>query len=262
MRHTEPATPERDTRSTLRFLGAFTVYWVLALALDSAGGGVGVQGMIGAASWVALALALWHAPRELRVPVLAMVVVATACECLGSLVWGAYQYRYHNLPAYVPPGHGLFYLAALRIALLPKVQRHGRALLLTVGLCSAGWAMYGLLARPRVDVVGALCWVILVYFLRRGRDPLLLAVTFSLTMGLEFYGTALGVWHWAPVLPGTSLTAANPPSAIAAGYCGLDLLARRLVRYSGRLRVTAGSAGRHVPRAGPVRRARGTPSTR
>ena len=45
-----------------------------------------------------------------------LVVVATVLECVGSLIWGAYTYRLSNLPLYVPAGHGLFYLSALRAA--------------------------------------------------------------------------------------------------------------------------------------------------
>jgi hypothetical protein len=45
---------------------------------------------------------------------------------------------------------------------------------------------------------------------------------------LEFYGTAVGTWHWAAVFPHTGLPAGNPPSAIGAGYCVLDALAIRL----------------------------------
>src|SRR5438067_1882607 len=177
-----PAT--RASRATLLFLAAFTAYWPVALACDSAGGGLGVQAMIGALTWLLLAAALWHAPAGLRTPALAMVVVATAFECLGSLIWCAYRYRYHNLPLYVPPGHGLFYLAALRLAMLPILRRHGRAIVTIGVLASAGWALHGLLVGPRADVVGALCWLMLVVFVRRGRDPLLFAVTFSLTMVL------------------------------------------------------------------------------
>ena len=115
-----PAT--RVSRATALFVAGFMAYWPIALACDSAGGGLGVQAMIGALTWLLLAAAIWYAPAGLRTPALAMVVVATAFECLGSLIWCAYRYRYHNLPLYVPPGHGLFYLAALRLCLLPRLR--------------------------------------------------------------------------------------------------------------------------------------------
>ena len=222
----QPAT--RASRATVLFVAGFMAYWPIALACDAAGGGLGAQAVIGALTWLLLAVAIWHAPAGLRTPALAMVVVATAFECLGSLIWCAYRYRYHNLPLYVPPGHGLFYLAALRLSLLPTLRRHGHAIVAAIVLASAGWVLHGLLVGPRADVVGALCWLLLVCFLRRGRDALLFAVTFGLTMVLEFYGTAVGTWHWAAVFPHTGLPAGNPPSAIGAGYCVLDALAMRL----------------------------------
>jgi hypothetical protein len=231
VRRPGPSAPTRASRATVLFVAGFMAYWPIALAGDSAGGGLGVQAVIGALTWLLLAGAIWHAPAGLRTPALAMVVVATAFECLGSLIWCAYRYRYHNLPLYVPPGHGLFYLAALRLSLLPTLRRHGPAIVAAIGLASAGWVLHGLLMGPRADVVGALCWLMLVLFLRRGRDPLLLTVTFGLTMVLEFYGTALGTWHWATVFPNTGLPAGNPPSAIGAGYCVLDALAMRLAGH-------------------------------
>ena len=211
-------------RATLVFLAAFMAYWPSAVACDALGGGLPVQYIIGGLTWVFLALAVWKAPRPLRLAALAMVLVATGFEYLGSLLWGIYHYRYHNLPLYVPPGHGLFYLAALRLGTLPLLRRHGRAIVTATALFSAVWTLHGLVAA-RPDLVGALGWVLLAGFLRWGRDPLLFALTFGLAMALEVYGTALGLWHWAAVVPATGLTAGNPPSAIGAGYCILDALA-------------------------------------
>ena len=51
------------------------------------------------------------------------VLVATAFECLCSLILGVYRYRLENLPLYVPPGHGLFFLVAVRVADLPLLRR-------------------------------------------------------------------------------------------------------------------------------------------
>lgn len=215
----------RALRSPLVLVAAFTLYWPIAGACDSLGGGLVAQNVIGVLTWLVLLAGIWHAPARLRLPATSMVVVATFFECVGSLLWGAYHYRYHNLPLYVPPGHGLFYLSALHLASLPVVRRHGQRIVAIVAVASAGWALHGLFLEPRADVLGAWCWLLLAYFLWRGRDPLLFALTFTLTMSLEFYGTALGCWHWAAVLPYTHVSAGNPPSAIGAGYCVLDTLA-------------------------------------
>jgi hypothetical protein len=47
-------------------------------------------------------------------------------------------------------------------------------------------------------------------------------------MILEFYGTSLGNWAWAPVSPILGLPTGNPPAAIGVGYCIMDGLARLL----------------------------------
>ena len=45
-----------------------------------------------------------------------MVAFATVGEVTGSLVWGVYTYRLHNLPLFIPPAHGLVYLSGLALA--------------------------------------------------------------------------------------------------------------------------------------------------
>jgi hypothetical protein len=206
---------------------------------DTSGGGLPVQWAIAAITWSFLLVTLWRGPARYRLPTLALVLVATGFECLGSLIWRAYEYRLHNLPMYVPPGHGLFYLGARRLADLPAVRRHAEAVIAAVAALATGWLLYGLTAGALPDLLGALCWLLLLGFLGYGRDPLLFALTFCLTMVLEFYGTAMGIWHWAPILPGTHLPAANPPAAIGAGYCVLDAVAACLVQWAaGALRTT------------------------
>ena len=72
-------------------------------------------------------------------------------------------------------------------------------------------------------------WAIFIRFIVRGRLPLLYAVSFVMTTALELYGTGLGIWRWAPVLPGLMLPAGNPPTGIGAGYAAMDALTRRIV---------------------------------
>ena len=91
------------------------------------------QFALGLVAWVFLGVALRLQPPELRTQVLVLVAVATVLEAIGSIVWGAYRYRLDNLPLYVPAGHGLFYLCALRVAAIPAVVRHGRAIVLDGG---------------------------------------------------------------------------------------------------------------------------------
>jgi succinate dehydrogenase hydrophobic anchor subunit len=51
------------------FLASFIAYCPIALACDSAGGGVQAQAVIGVLTWLFLVAAIWHAPVGLRVRV-------------------------------------------------------------------------------------------------------------------------------------------------------------------------------------------------
>lgn len=215
------------TRGTIVLAIAFTLYWLLALRLDATTTLV-EQETLALSAWAFLALALRFSPRDERVQVLTMVAVATACECIGSLIWGAYTYRLANLPLYVPAGHGLFYLTALRVAQLPSLVRRRRVIVVAVVGAGAALLVRNLAFAPLPDVLGLVTFGVFLRFIVRGRYPLLYAVSFAMTMALEFYGTSLRIWTWSPVLPGLSLPAANPPAGIGAGYCAMDGLARRL----------------------------------
>jgi hypothetical protein len=74
------------------------------------------QLLLGLAAWIALALALRGLPPLLRAQALVVVVVATCAEVVGSIIWGVYTYRLENLPSFVPPCHGLVYLAGASLA--------------------------------------------------------------------------------------------------------------------------------------------------
>ena len=240
-----------STRGTVALLAAFTLFAALALPLDR-DTDLLQQSLLGVSAWVFLAIALWLQPREIRVQVLVLVAVATVLEVIGSIVWGAYRYRLENLPLYVPAGHGLFYLSALRAASLPIVQRHGRAVVVAVTAFATLYMLRNLtLSLP--DLLGFVTWAIFVRFIFRGTAPVLYAVSFVMTTVLELYGTGLGIWTWQPVLPLLMLPAANPPSGIGAGYAAMDALTRRIVKRlpaTGR-RPWSSGAGRELGEASP-----------
>ncbi|MDP9266060.1 MAG: hypothetical protein M3O91_08110 [Chloroflexota bacterium] len=238
-----PATPLLSRhRHTLALLGLFCLFWVVGLGVDTRTT-LAQQALLGAATWAFLAIALWLESPAVRLQVGVLVGVATALECLGSIVWGAYTYRLGNLPLYVPAGHGLFYLVALRTAALPWLARHARAIASGVLVAATLWMLRGLVAPPLPDLLGFVTWAIFMRFMLRGRYPLLYALSFVLTMALEFYGTSLGVWRWSPLLPGLWLPAGNPPTGIGAGYCAMDALTRRIVASIGHARLRRRAAG-------------------
>ena len=214
------------TRGSLALVLSFVVFVAIALPLDRS---ITQQLALSLLAWLFLAIALVLQPRVIRIQVVVLVVVATILECIGSLIWGAYTYRLGNLPLYVPAGHGLFYLSALRAASLPVLQRHARAIVIAVTAGASAWMLYGLVARPLPDLLGIVTWAVFIRFIVRGRYPLLYAVSFVMTTALELYGTGLGIWTWSPVLPAIMLPAGNPPTGIGAAYAAMDALTRRVV---------------------------------
>jgi hypothetical protein len=178
---------------------------------------------LGALTWLLLACALTRVSPERRAQTLAVVAFATVGEVTGSLVWGVYHYRLHNLPLFVPPAHGLVYLTGLALAL--SLRAHVRKLVATAALVAAGWGLLGLTVLPRRDVAGAVGVPLLLLFLWRGRNRAVYAGVFLVVASLELYGTAIGTWRWAAELPGLGIPDGNPPSGVASGYVWFDVMA-------------------------------------
>ena len=223
------AMGERE-RATLKLAAAFALYWLVCLRLDAQSTDI-TQALLGLTTWTFLAVVLWFSPWEERIQVVTIIGVATFFECLFSLIWGIYEYRLGNLPIYVPAGHGLFYYTALRIAELSFLRRHSRLIVLCVFTGSAALLARNLGSAPLSeisDMLGLVTWIIFIPFILRERFALLYAVSFVMTMTLEFYGTSLGVWTWTPIVPWLRLSAANPPACVGSGYCILDAITRWL----------------------------------
>lgn len=178
---------------------------------------------LGALTIVVLLAALTQLPAARRAQAVGVVLFATIGEVIGSLVWGVYHYRLHNLPLFVPPAHGLVYLTGLALAV--SLRRHARTLVAVAALTSAAWGVLGVTLLPHRDVAGALAVPLLLVFLWRGRNREIYAGVFLVVAALELYGTALGTWRWASVLPGTGISDGNPPSGVAAGYVWFDVMA-------------------------------------
>jgi hypothetical protein len=211
-------------RPALAF-AAVAAYLAALLWLDRF---VGLPGQLalGAVTAVVLLLALGRLPVELRAQTLVVVVVATCGEIAGSIVWGLYTYRLENLPAFVPPAHGLVYLGGVALAQALAARER-----LLVGFALAtvlAWGVAGVTVLPREDAGGLAGALLLGLFLLRGRAPATYAGVFVVVAALELYGTALGTWRWAELAPGTPITQGNPPSGIASGYVFFDVAALAL----------------------------------
>lgn len=181
------------------------------------------QLLLGALTWLVLLAAVWTLSPKRRAQVAIVVAVATTGEVVGSILWGVYRYRLHNLPMFVPPGHGLVYLTGL--ALAAALQRHERALVWAAGAAAAAWGIAGIVFLPRLDVAGALGVPVLCLFLWRSRARAAYAGVFFAVAALELYGTAIGTWQWERALPGLGIPQGNPPSGVASGYVWFDVMA-------------------------------------
>jgi hypothetical protein len=216
--------------------GLIAGYLAALLAVDTQ---VDLHGqlVLGALTWLALLLAARTLPLERRFQVLVVICAATVAELTGSIIWGVYSYRLHNLPTFVPPAHGLVFIAGLSLS--QALRTHARALVLTAAAIAATWGVLGLTVLPRTDAAGALGVPLLLAFLWRSRARATYAGVFLVVAGLELYGTAIGTWRWAEHLPGLGIPDGNPPSGVASGYVWFDvmalLLAPRLPAAWGRL---------------------------
>jgi hypothetical protein len=170
-----------------------------------------------------LLAALTRVSAERRAQALGVVAFATIGEATGSLLWGVYHYRLHNLPLFVPPAHGIVYLTGL--ALAASLERHTRVLVGTAAAAAAAWGLLGLTVLPRRDVAGAVGVPLLLLFLWRSRYRAIYAGVFLVVASLELYGTAIGTWRWERQLPGLGIPDGNPPSGVASGYVWFDVMA-------------------------------------
>jgi hypothetical protein len=196
------------------------------------------QFALGALTWIALVLAARTLPVERRAQVAVVICAATLAELTGSILWGVYTYRLHNLPTFVPPAHGLVFIAGLSLS--DALRRHARLLVVAAALGATTWGMLGLTVLPHTDAAGALGVPLLLAFLWRSRARAAYAGVFLVVACLELYGTAIGTWRWAAELPGLGIPDGNPPSGVASGYVWFDvmalLLAPRLLALLPRLR--------------------------
>lgn len=199
-----------------------SAYLAALLAVDTQVG-LAAQLVLGALTWIVLVAAVRPLPAERRAQVVVVICAATVAELTGSILWGVYSYRLHNLPTFVPPAHGLVFMAGLSLS--EALRRHVRSLVLVAAGGAIAWGALGLVALPRTDAAGALGVPLLVAFLWRSRARAAYAGVFLVVAALELYGTAIGTWRWAAELPGLGIPDGNPPSGVASGYVWFDVMA-------------------------------------
>jgi len=202
--------------------GVIAGYLAALLAVDTQ---VDLSGqlVLGGLTWIALLVAARPLPLERRAQVAVVIAAATIAELTGSILWGVYHYRLHNLPTFVPPAHGLVFMAGLSLS--HALRNRARPLVVVAAAIASAWGLLGLTVLPRTDAAGALGVPLLLAFLWRSRARAAYAGVFLVVAALELYGTAIGTWRWEAQLPGLGIPNGNPPSGVASGYVWFDVMA-------------------------------------
>ena len=195
-------------------------YLAVLLAADTKVG-YGGQLLLGALTWIVFLAALRPLAPLSRAQTLGVIAFATVGEVTGSLVWGVYHYRLHNLPLFIPPAHGVVYLSGLALTRVVPARR----LVAAAAIGSIVWGIAGLTVLPRLDVAGAIGVPLLCLYLWRSRARATYAGVFLVVGALELYGTSIGTWRWARTVPGLGIADGNPPSGVASGYVWFDVMA-------------------------------------
>ena len=202
--------------------GLIAGYLAALLAVDTQ---VDLHGqlVLGGLTWLVLLVAARPLPAQRRAQVAVVICAATVAELTGSILWGVYSYRLHNLPTFVPPAHGLVFMAGLSLS--EALRWYARPLVISAGAIAFLWGLLGVTVLPRADAAGALGVPLLLAFLLRSRARAAYAGVFLVVAALELYGTAIGTWRWAEELPGIGIPDGNPPSGVASGYVWFDVMA-------------------------------------
>jgi hypothetical protein len=207
-------------------IAAAVLVWIPGVLLLDRGASLPRQYLLGLGTWLLLLALLRKESPLVRAQTAVVVVFATLVEYTFSPLLHVYVYRLHNVPAFVPPGHGLVYLAALAIGRSAILRRHARPAIVVTVVGGAAYAVWGLTPlAPRPDVLGAFWFVCLLGFLRFGASRLLYVGAFVVVTYLELMGTHLGTWAWQAHDPTGIVSMGNPPSGAAGGYGWFDLAA-------------------------------------
>lgn len=208
------------------FIAAFTFLCVAICLISDADASMEKQNALGVCGWVFLIGWLLGENREIRMQVVIAVIFATIGEHFASPFMGGYTYRFENVPAYVPPGHGMVYLTAVALGRSGLFLQYARQIATFVVLVCGVWSIWGISGyAAQGDSVGALLYCVFLGYLFKGRSPMVYLAAFFITTWLELIGTAVGTWTWAAIDPVLGLPQGNPPSGVAAWYCLVDAVA-------------------------------------
>ena len=130
------------------FIAGFTFFCVaLSLVIDGSASSE-TQKQLGVIAWIFLIGLLVGENKEVRMQVIVAVAFATAGEHFASIYMEGYTYRFGNVPAYVPPGHGMVYLTAVALARSKLFLMNARKLAISVIVIGGLWSLWGISGIP------------------------------------------------------------------------------------------------------------------
>ena len=192
---------------------------------DGTSGTLGDQKTLAVLTWSALFFMLSGETKAVRMQVILTLIFATLAEHFAAIYMGCYTYRFNNLPHYVPPGHGVVYLAIVALARSGFFLRYAKQVGIFGVIAGGIWSLWGAIFATREDITGAILFCIFLAYFFKGRAPMIYLGAFFISTCLEIVGTFSGTWVWAEIDPIFGFTQANPPSGVAACYCFVDSLA-------------------------------------
>ena len=226
LRHFPQMNVAHPHRTRDYVIAAFTFFCVAVCLNFEVNASLERQYILGGIAFVSLIMMLLGENKETRIQVIVAVAFATWGEHFASIYMGGYTYRFENVPAYVPPGHGMVYLTAIAMARSGLFQRYARRITAFVIVVCGAWSIWGISGyTEQGDALGALMVAIFLGVLFLGRSPMVYLAAFFITTWLEIIGTAVGAWKWAAIDPVLGLSQANPPSGVTFWYCIVDSVA-------------------------------------
>ncbi len=167
-------------------------------------------------AWCAYLILLFYSNAVERRELIACLLIATLGEIFLSFGWGLYEYRLHNLPLFIPAGHGLVFAAGRRISkAMPAWLPYG------VGLALAPMAVMGRILG--YDTQAPLWFGVFILCVTISFDRRFPATMFLFALLIETLGTSAGAWQYFGRDPWFGLTTVTrPPLWAGSFYCALD----------------------------------------
>jgi hypothetical protein len=188
---------------------------LLGLLLDAQGSMVS-QLLASAMVWALLLWLLSRQTRAWRLTLVACTAFALLAEIVFSLGFGLYDYRFHNVPPYVPPGHTLLFMLGLAASRqVPDTAVKPLALLIATGGL--------LLTLTEISSLDGLMLAAFLFAWALGHQRKTYVLMVLMALILELLGTSFGNWRWSPQVPALGLTAHNPPLLAGACYALYDM---------------------------------------